>query len=211
MTSKQIEYLKRLKLKYCQTKELNTKINLKEIHSKNTISQIEYYEKELMCDKRKQFKPVNVEEYIIKNSQLLYEIGYQKHYNSDVKFEFIKFNNILMCDIDHKNLDDLALNVLLHYPSRLFHIYETTKGYHLYCVSHFFDPKSNETYKFMTKVGCDDLYKKFCYYYNGFVIRAIRKRDDEPYIERFIGEVGFGKAECNIMKLMCIKDKLTCN
>ncbi len=141
----------------------------------------------------------------------LYSIGYQIHNNHNKPFYFIKFNNILMIDIDSESqeIEIIKNKLLLKYPNKLFYIYKTFKGFHVYCVSHFFDIKINKTFEFMKHMDCDNMYISFCYKLEGFSIRLYPKRKrKEKYVEKFICKIGFGKKEPNILNTIKLKDNL---
>jgi len=153
--------------------------------------------------------------YNIKYTSNLYIKGTQVFDDYTKNIDFIAFKNILMLDIDDKeNIDEVCIILLLYYPTELFYIYETFNGYHIYCISRFFNPKDMETIKLMESIKCDEMYIKFTFFYNMFNIRTSRKLNrikKEKYIEKFYNKIGFGIEDNIIMKCIKKKDKLTCN
>jgi hypothetical protein len=109
--------------------------------------------------------------------------------NDNIKeLDLVLFNNILICDWDHIELNEIK-QLLLKFPELSFRIYKTNKGYHGYCTNKLFDHYQFSTHQLMYKLQCDPWYISFCKLY-GFIVRIspkLNRVDDiiEKYIETF--------------------------
>jgi hypothetical protein len=168
--------------------------------------------------------PVSIDlrnyDYVIKKETNDYILGtqYNKITNERI-MDIISFKHLLVLDYDvPKNTDDLqtAKQKLLQHITNIlkntnyqFHIYETYKGYHVYCVSKSFDYNDHTVHKLMKELGCDHFYIGFTRYV-GFVVRINKKHNrNELYIEKFVKIINKNIPEIHhLVDLLKIKDDL---
>jgi hypothetical protein len=176
----------------------------------------------------KLYVPITVDlrcfEYIINKETDDYILGTQ--YNKETKqpiMDIISFKNLLVLDYDvpkitNNDPDELKIAKskllkqiidILKTTNYKFHIYETYRGYHVYCVSKLFNNNDHKVHKLMNELGCDRFYIGFTRYV-GFVVRINKKTNrDEQYIERFVGIINedIPSMDC-LIDLIKIKDEL---
>jgi hypothetical protein len=151
----------------------------------------------------KLYVPVTVDlrcfNYVVDKETDDYILGTQYNRITDERImDIISFKNLLVLDYDvPKDIKDTCLqNAKQELLERItnilksryyqFHIYETYRGYHVYCVSKSFNYNDHIVHKLMTDLECDRFYIGFTRYV-GFVVRINKKSNrNEPYIERFV-------------------------
>jgi hypothetical protein len=177
----------------------------------------------------KLYVPVTVDlrcfEYVIDRETDDYIIGTQ--YNkitSERIMDIMSFKNLLVLDYDvpipktliDKDIlksakEELLEQIIDILKSRdyQFHIYETYRGYHVYCVSETFDYSDHNVHKLMNDLGCDRFYIGFTRYV-GFVVRLNKKINrNDPYIERFVQIINKHiPANDRLVRLVKLKDSL---
>lgn len=68
---------------------------------------------------------------------------------------YICYNNILMMDIDDKNITlENLIELCENHKELLFRIYSTTNGYHIFISNKLYDNKSEEAIDMMIKYNC---------------------------------------------------------
>ena len=161
--------------------------------------------------------------YVIDKETPEYVIGKQYNTKTNTKImDLISFKNLMILDYDipkDKNLDDKNLDELKRvllgkiegtlklYPYT-FLIYETTNGYHVYCVSKRLEFTDYNTIKLMQNLGCDKYYIGFTRKL-GFVTRLNKKSGRiESFIERFIKQVNDYPILQELLDLVKLKDEL---
>lgn len=108
---------------------------------------------------------------------------------------YMCFKNLLMIDIDCKDVPFLNDNFVMEYFSdfkdKCFAIYKSNAGYHVFCVSHEFDYRDPCTVQFMLENFCDLFYCIFSYI-RGFCVRLNRKfiEDSSKPLYTSLGTVG---------------------
>ena len=213
-STKQISYLKYIlnsqnyKLSYFTTKSFNELTH-------NDITRI-FSELET---------PVSVTitnfKYIIERETQEYVIGKQYNTKTNEKImDLISFKNLMILDYDiskenthdknaskHQLLEKIE-DTLKLYPYT-FLIYETTNGYHVYCVSERLPFSDYNTIKLMQMLDCDKYYIGFTRNL-GFVTRLNKKSGrTEDFIERFIKQVNEYPILQELLDLVKLKDKFT--
>jgi hypothetical protein len=212
-STKQISYLKHIlhsqnyKLSYFTTKPFN---DLTRNDITRLFSQLE--------------TPVSVNitnfKYVIEQETLEYLIGKQYNTNTNEKImDLISFKNLMILDYDiPKEITDNKITnksqllekiekTLKLYPYT-FLIYETTNGYHVYCVSKTLPFSDYNTIKLMQSLDCDKYYIGFTRKL-GFVTRLSKKAGrTEDFIERFIKQVNDYPILQELFDLVKFKDKL---
>ena len=131
-----------------------------------------------------------------------YTIGTQYNRLTNQRImDIISFKNLMVLDYDvgktvelndlkHKKLELLeSIEKRLSGTDYQFLVYETYRGYHLYCVSKTFRYDDHSVHKLMKMFGCDKFYIGFTRYV-GFAVRINKKPNrDEVYIERFVKKI----------------------
>jgi hypothetical protein len=162
--------------------------------------------------------------YIIDKDTPDYVIGKQYNTKTNKKImDLICFKNMMILDYDipkEKSSDDTSNkeeskrqlleqieDTLKLYPYT-FLIYETTNGYHVYCVSKRLEFTDYNTIKLMQLLGCDKYYIGFTRKL-GFVTRLNKKAGrTEDFIERFVKQVNDYPILQELLDLVKLKDKL---
>ena len=163
--------------------------------------------------------------YVIDQDTPEYVIGKQYNTKTNKKImDLISFRNLMILDYDipkeiadDKIADDKIAskqqllekieNRLKLYPYT-FLIYETTNGYHVYCVSKRLPFSDYNTIKLMQSLDCDKYYIGFTRKV-GFVTRLNKKVGrTEYFIERFIKQVNDYPILQELLDLVKLKDKL---
>lgn len=152
---------------------------------------------------------IHKEVYMYKVLQQSDEHGYaivqQKHVAKDRHMKLMSFKNLMICDWDNMSIEDVQ-DLLLQYPEDTFMIYQTTNGYHGYCVSRPLFHDDFDTLQMMYKLKCDTTYISFTKV-NGFMVRLEKKHGrDEPYVERYVKQIGHGQINLKLMMLVELKD-----
>jgi len=139
----------------------------------------------------------------------LFEIGYQPQYSAQsVDMYYVKFYHLFCVDFDQvKTYSDIEHRLAPFSKQLTFELYQTTNGFHAYCVSKSFDFNSCIAFKLATALVCDDQYIRFSMY-NGWKIRLTRKFAGEPYVEKYVGRVGAAPIVTDLMTLVKMKDQL---
>jgi hypothetical protein len=166
--------------------------------------------------------------YVIDKETPEYVIGKQYNTKTNKKImDLISFKNLMILDYDipkdintndevdkdHKEQSKRQLleqieDTLKLYPYT-FLIYETTNGYHVYCVSKRLEFTDYNTIKLMQNLGCDKYYIGFTRKL-GFVTRLNKKAGrTEDFIERFIKQVNDYPILQELLDLVKLKDKFT--
>jgi len=159
--------------------------------------------------------------YIIEQETQEYVIGKQYNTNTNEKImDLISFKNLMILDYDiPKEITDNKITnksqllekiekTLKLYPYT-FLIYETTNGYHVYCVSKKLPFLDYNTVKLMQTLDCDKYYIGFTRKL-GFVTRLSKKAGrTEDFIERFIKQVNDYPILQELFDLVKLKDKFT--
>ncbi len=130
-------------------------------------------------------KSINTDNYIyetIKEYNGLSLIN-QKNIFQNTSMKVIKLEKILILDWDTFNLNEI-ITLLKSFGNFNFRIYKTTRGYHAYCTNMAFNHNDYKTLQLMKDLKCDDLYIHFTKHF-GFITRAQKKYEMEPYIEKF--------------------------
>lgn len=139
---------------------------------------------------------------IISNYNWEYGLQLNKLYDSN-KFYYLKFYNLLVLDYDNITLDNVKK--LLLRTNLTFRIYETFKGYHVFCTSMIFDYHTKSTINFMRYMLCDEVYSTFVYRY-GFKVRLTKKHDNEQFIARYIEKIGNEDELDELLELINVHD-----
>lgn len=149
------------------------------------------------CDSRDQI--------LIKNHR--YEIGYEHYAN----IYYIKYYYLFMLDVD--SLDNEVIHRIERfcqiYERYSFALYRTTKGYHLFCLSHLINHQTADNILLQDELHGDPWYTTFSYNY-GYKVRISHKKDgiDRGIIGKFIRIIGTGRANAECRSLLDIHDKL---
>lgn len=141
-----------------------------------------------------------------------YVKGIQKNIKNNKSIEILCFFKLLVLDYDlceEYNTKEKLLNfitLLLEKEKETFLIYETCNGYHVYCVSNYFNYYKKDTLNYMKKLKCDTFYASFSSKV-GFVVRLEKKEDrNEEYVERFIKRINNYATLSDLMELIKIKN-----
>jgi len=131
---------------------------------------------------------------------------------------YICFKDFLTIDIDnHKKECDSGLETLYEFcsenPDYLFAVYQSSNGFHIFCLSHKKYYKDN--IDFQLKLKSDYFYAIFSNI-RGYSIRLNRKmadymsymrhKDTTPSIYKFIQNIGTGQGDPRLLELMKIHD-----
>lgn len=138
--------------------------------------------------------------------ELNYEYGKQESELCDEGYMYyLRFFNLMMIDIDNKNLDDIK-KLLLEF-GETFRIYETYKGYHIFITSRKIPYNSDMVPEIMAYLKCDSYYILFCQK-NGYKIRLNKKKDrGETFISKYLETIGTKDELHENVELMMIHDK----
>lgn len=170
----------------------------------------------LTFNRIRNFKCDSRDQILVKNDK--YEVGYE-HY---AEIYYIKYYYLFMLDID--SLDDEVLERIERfcqtYPQYLFALYRTTKGYHLFCLSHTINHQTADNVLLQDELHGDPWYTTFSYNY-GYKVRMSHKKtcvtadvsneeghSDSPYIAKFMRNIGTGKETTYCRNMLDIHDKL---
>lgn len=159
----------------------------------------------LTYNRIRNFKCDSRDQIITKNDK--YEIGYE-HY---AQIYYIKYYYLFMLDVD--SLDDEVLERIDRfcqtYPRYLFALYRTTKGYHLFCLSHTINHQTPDNVLLQDELHGDPWYTTFSYNY-GYKVRISHKKDSsyDMNVAKFIKNIGSGLENPYCRKMLNIHDKL---
>lgn len=207
ISGKQIEYLKSL---FPNCLMLVNRViewpvsHLKNISKKDLGVVIEYF-RNLGC-----FIPIRINKdlYILEEIECRNEVVLYKQINThkQTDMKVVLMERVLMIDWDDIPLIEIKRH-LVQFPQYTFIIYETFKGFHGYCVSHFFK-NSIKTCQLMKDLKCDSLYIEYTHVF-GFITRASKKLGrSEPFIERILETIGDAIVVPEIVNMLRIKDHL---
>ncbi len=103
---------------------------------------------------------------------------------------FVSYRHLLMVDYDDKSRLQILASFCRYNPGYVFRITRSTKGYHCFLTSHRIAFNTEESFKLLTRLGCDKLYV-LATLARGYSVRINKKEDNEkPYYEfpRVIGK-----------------------
>lgn len=109
-----------------------------------------------------------------------YEYGWQESDKCpDNKMYYIVYYDLLMVDIDGREMDISILNEMMVKMGLTGRLYHTYNGYHIFITSHHIHHKLSYAKQIMMTLGCDLFYITFAFL-NGFKVRLNpKKRSDE--------------------------------
>lgn len=123
----------------------------------------------------------------IKKEQKIIKYDYDYYVALDVPTNtfYICFKNILMIDIDSDAIFKEDVCVINHFEKldESYCIYKSTNGYHVFCVSKYFNYYEKETLQYLLDNHCDYYYAIYCYL-RGFCVRLNKKninQNDQLY------------------------------
>ena len=114
---------------------------------------------------------------------------------------YICYKNLLMLDIDY----EIDINYLPKDMS--FDIYKTKNGYHIFCISHEFNYKTQNTIDFMLNNHSDFYYTCFTYL-RGWCVRLNKKFNENNPIYKHICLIDNNNINKNLLELSQLHFKL---
>ncbi len=174
---------------------------------KKDFNRIMEYLNELGCYVH---KSINVDNYIYETIQEYEGMSLinQRNIFRNTSMKVIRLHNILVLDWDTLSLDEI-ITAMKSFRNLNFRIYKTTRGYHAYCTNKMFSHKDYRTLQLMKDLKCDDIYVHFVRNF-GFIIRAQKKYEMEPYIEKFeVDIVNYdASVDKKILSILKLKDSI---
>lgn len=146
--------------------------------------------------------------YVIETETDEYIIGnqYKTTKETTIGLRIIAFKHLMILDYDDITLEEIQ-NILQN-VQLTFLVYQTTNGFHVYCVSKSFNHAAKETLQLMHTLKCDYYYINFTKSV-GFVTRLQNKPNrKEEYIEKYITQINDFLKDDALVKLVDFKDSL---
>lgn len=137
-----------------------------------------------------------------------FEVGWQPTDGKTIKnMYYVKFYRMLCIDVDDQTREAVESRLVVFSGDLTFDLYETTKGFHIYCISQPFDYNESLAFKLMQAFQVDELYSRFSIY-NGWKIRLTQKSDREgEMMEHYVGRYG-DSVDLELAKMVTLKDRL---
>ena len=172
---------------------------------KKNMQELTVKDAEILLSGPEKFNPWIKEHPLI--SQDEWEYGWQESNNfEDGKMYYLKFYNMMMIDIDSHDNFDVLLNTLKRIDMR-FRIYQTQGGYHVFIISSLIKYNHPDLFAISKQLGGDIYYALFAHK-TGFKVRLNSKKDrQEPYIARFVCEIGIKPTDPVCKALIKIHDQ----
>lgn len=174
---------------------------------KKSFDDLTFKDAELLLNSPDKFMPWIKEHPIITEDE--WEYGWQESDQfKDGKMFYLKFYNMMMLDLDQKNIPVKELiETLKQYRQFRFRLYETYNGYHIFITSELINYRDELIFKFTKKLKADIYYALFVNK-TGFKVRLTPKKDrNETFVSKFIADIGKTKINSTCEKLIMIHDK----
>lgn len=147
----------------------------------------------------------------VKREQELLETNKEYYVAKDISTNtyYMCYKDVLMIDIDlHKTSDELTeLDVTRHFsniPGHCFKIYKSKNGYHVFCLSHRYSYRKEETIEFMLNNFSDFYYTVYAYI-RGWSVRLNKKFNEIDSMYKCLGV--FGDIHCRDLDIERLVDK----
>lgn len=134
----------------------------------------------------------------------IFEIGYQPATTSFEAMYYIKFFSMLCINVNNITQSELASILKVYLSELTFAIYETTRGYHLYCVSCQFAFRDTlaRYIEHAFKVSSECIQFTM---HNGWHTRLTHRTND-TFVERYVGRLGSQPVDSDLETLLEFKD-----